>query len=127
VIEDSWDLACSNNIDHQVIIGNMKSLLADAYVNDIGKSVEIWLLTPEGQTVMAQGSPEYQVYLAVPDGSGIPLSSLAEIVGPAVSKIGLGPCMKNKWIKKDKDMLVRLAADAVDETAEMFRPTTLTI
>jgi hypothetical protein len=52
----------------------------------------------------------HQVYLAVPDGCGIPLSSLAEIVGPAVSKIGLGPCMKNKWIKKDKDMLVRLAA-----------------
>jgi hypothetical protein len=66
VIEDSWDLACSNNIDHQVIIGNMKSLLADAYVNDIGKSVEIWLLTPEGQTVMAQGSPEYQVTLQLP-------------------------------------------------------------
>lgn len=61
VIEDSWDLACRNGIDHQVIIGTMKSLLADAYVNDIVKSVEIWLLTGEGQDVMTMGSPEFQV------------------------------------------------------------------
>jgi phenylalanyl-tRNA synthetase alpha chain len=109
VIEDSWDFALRIGIDHQVVIGTLKSLLADSYVVDIGKTVEIWLIAPEGQQVISEGSPEFQVYAAVPAGAGIPMSDLAAIVGANVSKIGLGPCMKNKWIKKDKDQLLRLA------------------
>ena len=38
------------------------------------------------------------------------------MVGADVAKIGMGPCMKNKWIKKDGDTLRPLATSVADET-----------
>lgn len=51
------------------------------------------------------------------------MADLQKAVGNNVSKIGLGPCMKNKWLKKNKDTIVKTnpAAEIQDETAANLR------
>ena len=64
-INDSWEFACCHGIDHQSVIGTMKSLLADAYVVESVKTVEIWQLSAEGKKVASEGSPEFQVLFSI--------------------------------------------------------------
>lgn len=119
LIADTWDLAIKLNIDHQILVGVVKSLLVDRYVVEEPLSTTYWTLTAEGEQVVAQGSPEIQVLNAVPT-DGISLSELQAALGE-VAKIGMGVCMKNKWIKKDGDKVVRLAENVKDDTATALR------
>ena len=119
LIADTWDLAIKLNIDHQILVGVVKSLLVDRYVVEEPLSTTYWTLTAEGEQVVAQGSPEIQVLNAVPT-DGISLSELQTALGE-VAKIGMGVCMKNKWIKKDGDKVVRLAENVKDDTATALR------
>lgn len=118
VIADSWSFALENGCDHQMIVGGIKSLLVDAYVVDEAISTSFWTLTEEGQEIASKGSPEFQVFNAVPPGeTGIAMTELQSKLGDVV-KIGLGPCMKNKWLKKAGDSVVRATnEDIKDETA----------
>ena len=47
------------------------------------------------------------------------MNDLQNTVGGNISKIGLGPCMKNKWLKKNKDIIVRTDPSRIveDETS----------
>jgi hypothetical protein len=119
VIPDTWDLALQYSLDHQVVVGHMKSLLVDLYIKEEAKSTTLWIMTEEGESILKCGSPEYQVFAAVPAG-GVAMEVLNQSLGEAVVKIGLGPCMKNKWVKKDKNLIVRLAESIRDETAELL-------
>ena len=114
-IADSWVFAEEHNQDHQTLVGAIKSLLVDAYVVDAPITSSFWVLTDEGSDIAKNGSPEFQVYKAVPS-EGINVVDLNASLGE-VAKIGLGPCMKNKWLKKDGDRIVRLVDDVKDETA----------
>jgi phenylalanyl-tRNA synthetase alpha chain len=60
-IEDTWLFAQSINVDHQSIVGVLKSLLVDNYVLDEPLSTTFWTLTEEGNTFAENGTPEYQV------------------------------------------------------------------
>lgn len=44
------------------------------------------------------------------------------LVGSENAKIGMGPCMKNKWVKKSGDLIVRAAepSDVVDSTRQQL-------
>ena len=120
VIADTIEFANDNSIDHQELVGTVKSLLVDAYVHDEQISKTIWSLTAEGEQVVAKGSPEYQVYAAVPsDADGISMTQLQAALGDIV-KIGLGPCMKNKWLKKQGESVVKIADSASDDTAAVL-------
>ena len=50
--------------------------------------------------------------------AGITLPELQAGVGADCAKIGMGPCMKNKWIKKNGDKLVKTGneSDVKDTT-----------
>jgi phenylalanyl-tRNA synthetase alpha chain len=116
-IEDSWAFAEAHHVDHQAVVGAVKSLLVDAYVADEALTTSFWVLTDEGADIVAKGSPEYQVYQAVPaEAGGITVAQLNALCGD-VAKIGLGAAMKSKWLKKDGDSILRAAASVVDETA----------
>ena len=114
-IADSWIFAESHNIDHQNLIGALKSLLVDAYAADEALTNSFWLLTEEGSEIATKGSPEFRVYQAV-SAEGMSVAELNSSMGD-VAKIGLGPCMKNKWLKKDGDRILRIAEGVKDETA----------
>lgn len=120
VIPDSWDFALKHSLDHQVVVGNIKSLLVDNYVKDEAKSTTLWLLSDEGESILNSGSLEYQVFQAVPH-QGITMEELNQMLGDTVVKIGLGPCMKSKWVKKDKNLIVRVVDNIRDETADLLR------
>lgn len=119
-IADTWELAAQLNIDHQILVGVVKSLLVDKYIVEEPLSTTYWALTAEGEQVAQQGSPEFQVLTGVPT-EGISLSELQVALGE-VAKIGMGVCMKNKWIKKEGDQVIRLAgSDVQDDSANVLR------
>lgn len=120
-IDDSWVFAQQLGVDHQQLVGAIKSLSADRYVVEEPLSTVYWTLTSEGKTVAAEGSPEVQLMRAVgPDGASI--AALNQALGE-VAKIGMGVCMKNKWLQKVGDKVVALvdAAAVRDDSAAQLR------
>ena len=121
-IADTWDFATEQHIDHQVLVGVLKSLLVDLYVVDEPLSLTYWSLTAEGKDVVQNGSPEMQVFRAVPPDTGVTVSALQSSLGD-VAKVGMGVCMKNKWLMKKGELIVRnpsTPADLSDETAALL-------
>ena len=96
VIEDSFVFAAEHGVDHQALVGTLKSLLADSFCSEETLSATFWTLTEEGRALVAAGLPEFQVFSAVP-AEGMNLKALQDQLGE-VAKIDLGPCMKNKWL-----------------------------
>jgi phenylalanyl-tRNA synthetase alpha chain len=119
VIADTWDLALSLGVDHQVLVGVIKSLLADAYVLEELLSTTYWMLTEEGARVAESGAPEVQVFNAVPEGGAL-LKDVQASLGDA-AKVGVGQCMKNKWLKKEGETLLRLVPSVADSAADALR------
>mmetsp|Transcript_9667 Transcript_9667/g.16026 ORF Transcript_9667/g.16026 Transcript_9667/m.16026 type:complete len:555 (+) Transcript_9667:49-1713(+) len=118
VIPDTWEFSVKHNFDHQAVVGSLKSLLTDLYVTEEVLSVTYYTLTSEAESIVQKGSPEYIVYCNVPV-DGISMADLQKAVGNDVCKIGLGPCMKNKTLKKNKDTIIRTdtSKNLEDETA----------
>uniref|UniRef100_A0AAQ5Y7W8 Phenylalanine--tRNA ligase alpha subunit n=1 Tax=Amphiprion ocellaris TaxID=80972 RepID=A0AAQ5Y7W8_AMPOC len=96
---DSLNVAASLGVDHQVIVGAVKSLqaLGDIISADL-RSSKHWELTVEGSEIAEQGSHEARVF------SSIPLEGLAqsELMKLSFGKIGFSKAMSNKWIRVDK-------------------------
>lgn len=61
VIADTWDFSLKNKFDHQAVVGSLKSLLADLYVTEESLSVTYYTLTPEADSIVQNGSPEFVV------------------------------------------------------------------
>ena len=81
----------------------------------------IWTVSEEGMNIVSDGSPEYLVYCSVPAGAeGITITDLVAVAGDVLG-LGLGRCMKNKWLKKQGDIITKAIEDAPDVTAEMLR------
>lgn len=117
-IADTFVFAKENNVDHQEVVGVVKSLLVDAYVIDEPVTNSFWVVTDEGNEMAEKGSPEYQVFQAVPV-EGITVAELQNQLKD-ICKIGLGQCMKNKWLKKDGDMIYRVIDSVLDETSTIL-------
>lgn len=49
------------------------------------------------------------------------------LVGVDVAKIGVGSCMKNKWLSKAGDLLVPTVSDVVDATALLLQKVSLSV
>ncbi|XP_028103640.1 phenylalanine--tRNA ligase alpha subunit, cytoplasmic-like [Camellia sinensis] len=73
-------------------------------VQDIKR--ERWVLTEEGRTYVAAGSPEVQVFLAIPP-EGISPEELQRKMDPAVFKIGRSQAIKNQWLEMGKQLVTK--------------------
>lgn len=115
-VEDSEAWARGADVDHGVLVGRIKSLLANKLITAQEKDNMEWLLTPEGEEYAANGSPEAQVFGAVPDG-GIPVSELKKSLGP-LADVGQKAALANKWLSVTKDgtslLLVKKVASIED-------------
>jgi phenylalanyl-tRNA synthetase alpha chain len=118
-IPDTWHFAAEHCIDHNSLVGVLKSLLADNYICDEVITSTFWTLTTEGQSVKVSGSPEIQVMRALST-EGSTMATLQTLLGGDVVKIGLGVCMKNKWVQKAGEVLKPIKFDVVDETVEIL-------
>ncbi|KAM9780119.1 phenylalanine--tRNA ligase alpha subunit [Neosynchiropus ocellatus] len=96
---DSLQLATGLGVDHQVIVGAVKSLqaLGDVISADL-RSSKHWELTVEGKEIAEQGSHEARVFSAVPP-EGLAQGELMKL---SFGKIGFSKAMSNRWIRLDK-------------------------
>ncbi|XP_026997552.2 phenylalanine--tRNA ligase alpha subunit [Tachysurus fulvidraco] len=96
---DSQDVAGSLSVDHQVVVGAVKSIQSLGEVIDAEqRSSKHWELTGEGREIAEHGSHEARVFNAIPE-EGMPQSQLMKL---ASGKVGFSKAMSNKWIRVDK-------------------------
>ncbi|KAH8063555.1 hypothetical protein JL722_2735 [Aureococcus anophagefferens] len=125
---DSYALSATLGVDHQALLGVVKSLWADGYVTMDQASTSWLCATNEGAGIAKDGSPEYRVYAAVDAAGGsLPLSSLEAAVGKDAAKIGLGAAMREKWLSKGKGadgapVLAVAKAGVADATRAALEP-----
>lgn len=101
-------------------MGAVKSLLVDAYITATEISTTFFVLTDEGQNIVKNGqSQEMAVFKAVlaAGDEGVGIKDLDKVVdgGKAVAKIGMGNCMKLKWIGKNGANLVAKVSDMPED------------
>lgn len=92
-----------------------KSLAGDGYVTMSSSKVDYWELTDEGKRVQREGSQEAKCFKAInasPD--GLTKKELEDKVGKDAAKVGMGNCMKNKWITKSGEKLAASLQDITD-------------
>jgi phenylalanyl-tRNA synthetase alpha chain len=104
------------------VVGAVKSLLADSYVEADDVSSQFWVLEDEGRQVLQHGSPEARVldFVRSAPSRSCTVAEIQSGVGPEAARIGVGNCMKNKWIQKSKDDPQLLVA-AVDSARDRVR------
>uniref|UniRef100_A0A915LVN2 phenylalanine--tRNA ligase n=1 Tax=Meloidogyne javanica TaxID=6303 RepID=A0A915LVN2_MELJA len=113
----SNELAEQLNIDHQKVVGAIKSLQSHEELVDV-KEIKIskLQLTPEGEQVLAEGSHEYRVFDLVGE-QGVPkaIIDVRESFGP----IGFGKAISAGWIttevKNGVSLVVRKAKPVEDK------------
>lgn len=98
-IADSLDFAKELGITHTDLDKNLKSLLADEYVDLKVIERKLIELTDEGKLYADKGTPEYQYTVALEMNTPINKSEVEAKVGKEIAKIGFAKAMKNKWIK----------------------------
>jgi len=116
--KDSEAVANELGWNHEKFVGVLKSLEADAQVTNTPQKREGWKLTEEGQRAVTDGSPEVQVFNIVKAKGTCSSADLDAALGLAVTKVGLGTCMKNKWVAVDKAKTVTLVATSVEDIAQ---------
>lgn len=123
-IEDTYTWSESSNpkLDHNAVIGGVKALLVEAYVIAEEVTTTFFVLTKEAEDTVKNGSQEMLVLKAlIKSEGGLTVQELQAAVGKNVSKVGMGNCMKNKWVKKDGAMLKAVKSeDEVTDDVQMF-------
>ena len=72
-------------------------------------------LTEEGLSYSEKGSPEYQFVSNIKLDEKVDLKEMEQRIGQQVAKIGFGKAMKQKWIKKEEDLFIRIVENPVDQ------------
>lgn len=94
-IADSFAHAAALGVEHQALVGLLKSLAADGLVGLTPLATTLLELTPEGEGVLADGSPEWRLFEAVPaeEGAGVTQEELVAKLGKEVVKVSRGVCV----------------------------------
>lgn len=123
VIEDTFPWSENQQLDHLKVIGAIKSLLADELITSEDITTSFYSLEPEAESILANGSQEMVVLRALNEVERCSVADLQAKVGKDVAKIGMGNCMKNKWIRKDGADLVAVKTmnEVSDETQEALQ------
>ncbi|KAK9281819.1 hypothetical protein L1049_004725 [Liquidambar formosana] len=118
-ISDSGDFAAERGINHNDIVDIIKSLHGFRLVDAQDIKREKWVLTDEGKTYAAAGSPEVQLFLAIPP-EGISREELQRKVDPSVYKIGCSQAMKNKWVEMGKQLVSKKVQNVDDKVKDLL-------
>ena len=106
IISDSLVLADARRYDHAALVGVIKSLAAEGYVSPpTVLKVKAYVLTKEGESVLAGGSPEFHFWSAVGAAGGATEQELAAPAGPLSKdalKNGKKNAMQKRWCTFDK-------------------------
>lgn len=100
-IADSWAWSAARGLLHQKVVGAVKSLEAEGYVAAVASSTDILELTPEAEGYVARGSPEVQLFAALPEEGARTEAELEAAFSKDFVAIAKGKALKNKWIARD--------------------------
>lgn len=117
---DTLDLAELFGVDHQKIVGALKSIQAhgESILKVETVTHKTLALTEEGESVVANGSHEAVVYASVPE-SGIAQAELMKT--SANAKVGFSKAMSQGWIYVDKTVNPPLVKRKVDKIEDSVR------
>lgn len=102
---------------HDSLVGVLQSLVAFEFVDMKPIDNQEVVLTPEGVEYSKKGSPEAQVFHAL-DSNGSSAKDLEAKLG-AISKIGWGQCMKQRWATLDKKAgVLKKAVETITDTTQ---------
>ena len=103
-IKDTQFLKINNETVNQLeVLGVLNALSSRDILKYETLSTEKWVLTEEGNIVVEKGSPEAQVFNAIPVGhDGLSAAELKNLLGEA-AKFGQGAAFKAKWIAKSEN------------------------
>ncbi|GLC42042.1 hypothetical protein PLESTB_001061900 [Pleodorina starrii] len=125
VIADSGELAKSLGVEHIVLVGTIRSLQASEMI--VAEDIDHfrYVLTEEAQGYLTAGSPEAQVFAAVPAGEGISLSELKAKVPGEAGDVGFKQAMQQRWLALDKSgagepRVVRKVESIEDRTQQLL-------
>ncbi|GLT86228.1 hypothetical protein SLE2022_043820 [Rubroshorea leprosula] len=104
VIPDSGQFADQHGLDHNEVVNVIKSLHGFRFIDAQDIKRETWVLTDEGKKYADEGSPEVQLFLAVPPEGSISMDELQKKLDPSVFKIGCLQAGKNKWVDMGKQV-----------------------
>ena len=117
-IADSAAFAQTLSVDHNALVGTIKSLVADGYITEAPFEVASWELTEEAKTYLQAGSPEVQIYRYLKENGPVSQDTLNQALGP-VAKVGFPHAMKAKWIAVDKGTkMVSAAVESVVDSVQ---------
>jgi len=120
-------IATELDVDHQKIVGAVKSLQSMNLIEANQVECKRLVLSAEGKQIVANGSHEYLLWSAVPaESTGIEQQALMKsITDPNVAKLGFTKAMSNKWIAIDKSSgkptVCRKVKDVVDEVRQLLQ------
>ncbi|CAA7016633.1 unnamed protein product [Microthlaspi erraticum] len=98
-IPDSRQFSAEHNFDHDSEVCNViKSLLCDSLIEAQGIKGKACVLLEEGMKYAQQGSPEVQLFLAVPEEGSISVVELKERLGDSYSNFSW-KAKENKWVE----------------------------
>jgi phenylalanyl-tRNA synthetase alpha chain len=113
-ISNSEEWATSAGFDHNLVKDVVKSLHGFGYVEAENVKKVRWVLTAEGKAYTLHGSPEVQVFNAVP-AEAIPLADLQRKLEKLVFDVGYKTAMKNKWLQSAKGLVSKKVEDVKDD------------
>ncbi|XP_056366187.1 phenylalanine--tRNA ligase alpha subunit [Oenanthe melanoleuca] len=91
--------AAELGVDHQTLVGAVKSLQALGEVIEAeARTATRWELSPEGEEVLRDGSPEVRLFRSLPE-EGLPQGEALKLPG---GSLGFSKAMANKWVRLDK-------------------------
>uniref|UniRef100_A0A8C3UR97 phenylalanine--tRNA ligase n=1 Tax=Catharus ustulatus TaxID=91951 RepID=A0A8C3UR97_CATUS len=95
----SIQAAAELGVDHQTLVGAVKSLQALGEVIEAeARTATRWELSPEGEEVLRDGSPEVRLFRSLPE-EGLPQGEAMKLPG---GSLGFSKAMANKWVRLDK-------------------------
>jgi len=114
----SLDFAKELAVDHQKIVGAIKSLesLGDVIKSEM-ETVKRWTLTKEGEDVSKKGSHEAVVWQLV-GAEGVAQPDLMKAAG-SIGKVGFSKAMSAGWIELDKSggkPIIKRKVDSIEDT-----------
>ncbi|KAJ6222667.1 hypothetical protein RDWZM_001212 [Blomia tropicalis] len=123
---NSIEFATNNSLEHQKVVGAVKSLQSMNMV--VAEQIETKRLelTGEGKQIVENGSHEYRIWEALPETGGIEQPVLMKKISDEnVAKLGFTKAMSNKWIAIDKSsgkpLVIRKATTVVDEVRHVLQ------
>ncbi|XP_041091659.1 phenylalanine--tRNA ligase alpha subunit isoform X2 [Polyodon spathula] len=116
---DSQQVAASLGLDHQLVVGAVKSLqaLGEVICAEL-RSSKHWEVTEEGKEIAEQGSHEARVFNCIP-AEGMAQSQLMKLPS---AKVGFSKAMSSKWVRLDKNAeggpRIYKSVDSIEDTVK---------